>query len=219
MAADDLFVLGASGHGMVVCDIVGAARDGMRAVGFVDANPSLHGTRVLDLPVVGTIEEVASRGVRHVAMGIGDNAARRRAFARVLELGLQPVTAIHPSAVVSAHATVGRGTVVMANATVNVAAEIGENAIINTASSIDHHCVIGAHAHIAPGAILAGNVRIGEETLVGAGAVVIPGVSIGARCVVGAGAVVTSDVPDGVTVAGVPARAIARHTASPGIQV
>jgi sugar O-acyltransferase (sialic acid O-acetyltransferase NeuD family) len=219
MAADDLFVLGASGHGMVVCDIVGASRTGQRAVGFVDANAALHGTRVLDLPVVGTIEEVTIRGVRQVAMGIGDNAARRHAFARVLELGLHPVTAIHPSAVVSAHATVGRGTVVMANATINVAADIGENAIINTAASVDHHCVIGAHAHIAPGAILAGNVHIGEETLVGAGAVVIPGISIGARCVVGAGAVVTSNVPDGVTVAGVPARAIPRQAASPGIKV
>jgi acetyltransferase-like isoleucine patch superfamily enzyme len=48
---------------------------------------------------------------------------------------------------------------------------------------------------------------------------VIPGISIGARCVVGAGAVVTSNVPDGVTVAGVPARAIARQAASPGIKV
>jgi len=204
---------------MVVCDIVGVAQGGLRAAGFVDANPSLHGTRVLDLPVVGAVEEVASRGGRHVAMGIGNNAARRRVFARVLELGLEPVTAIHPSAVISAHATVARGTVVMANATINVAAQIGENAIINTASSIDHHCVIGAHAHIAPGAILAGNVRIGEETLVGAGAVVIPGISIGARCIVGAGAVVTANVPDGVTVAGVPARAIAGPTASAGIQV
>ncbi len=219
MAADDLLVLGASGHGMVVCDILAAARDGSHVVGFVDANPSLHGTRVLDLPVVGTLEEMADRGVRRVAMGIGDNAARRRAFARVLELGLQPVTAVHPSAVLSAHATVGRGTVVMANAAINVAADIGENAIVNTASSVDHHCVIGAHAHIAPGAVLAGNVRIGEETLVGAGAVVIPGLSIGARCVVGAGAVVTANVPDGVTVAGVPARPIARSTGIPGIQV
>jgi sugar O-acyltransferase (sialic acid O-acetyltransferase NeuD family) len=218
MAADDLFVLGASGHGMVVCDMLGI-REGVRVVGFVDDNPALHGALVLGLPVAAAVDEMVRRGARSVAMGIGNNAARRRLFSRMLELGLQPVTVIHPSAVISPHATIGRGTVVMANATINVGAEIGENAIVNTASSIDHHCVIGAHAHIAPGAILAGNVRVGEETLVGAGAVVIPGVSIGARCVVGAGAVVTSNVPDDATVAGVPARAIARRTASPGIQV
>jgi sugar O-acyltransferase (sialic acid O-acetyltransferase NeuD family) len=218
MAADEVFVLGANGHGMVVCDILGIAT-GPRPAGFFDDDPSLHGTRILGLPVVGAIEEAAGRGVRQIAMGIGDNAARRRIFERVLELGLQPVTAVHPSGVVSPHAIVGRGAVVMANATINVAAEIGENAIVNTSASIDHHCIIGAHAHIAPGAILAGNVRVGDETLVGAGAVVIPGVSIGARCVVGAGAVVTSNVPDDATVAGVPARAIARRAASGGVQV
>jgi UDP-N-acetylbacillosamine N-acetyltransferase len=218
MAADDCFVFGASGHGMVVCDILGAVREGRRVAGFVDDDRSLHGTRVLDLPVIGAVEDIVRRGGRSVAMGIGDNAARRRMFARVLDLGLQPVTAVHPSAVVSPHAMVGRGAVVMANVTINVAAEIGENAIVNTGASIDHHCVIGAHAHIAPGAILAGTVRIGEETLVGAGAVVIPGVSIGARCVVAAGAVVTSNLPDDATVAGVPARPIERR-ASPGLQV
>jgi sugar O-acyltransferase (sialic acid O-acetyltransferase NeuD family) len=219
MAADHLFVFGASGHGMVVCDMFDAVREGPRVVGFVDENPALHGTVVLGLPVAGVVDEMVRRGVRLVAMGIGNNAARRRVFSRMLELGLQPISAVHPSAVISPHATVGRGAVVMANAAINVAAEIGENAIVNTAASIDHHCIIGAHAHIAPGAILAGNVRIGEETLVGAGAVVIPGVSIGARCVVGAGAVVTSNVPDGAAVAGVPARAIARRAASGGVQV
>ena len=43
----------------------------------------------------------------------------------------------------------------------------------------------------------------------GSGAVVLGGVRIGAGALVGAGAVVTADVPAGVTVAGVPARALA----------
>lgn len=42
---------------------------------------------------------------------------------------------------------------------------------------------------------------------VGTGAVLLGGVTVGSDVVVGAGAVVTRDVPDGATVAGVPARA------------
>lgn len=47
---------------------------------------------------------------------------------------------------------------------------------------------------------------------IGSGAIVLAGVRIGAGALVGAGAVVTRDVAPGETVAGVPARALARET-------
>jgi acetyltransferase-like isoleucine patch superfamily enzyme len=43
-------------------------------------------------------------------------------------------------------------------------------------------------------------------THIGIGAAVLPGIKIDKNSVVGAGAVVTKDVPDNVTVVGVPAR-------------
>jgi UDP-2-acetamido-3-amino-2,3-dideoxy-glucuronate N-acetyltransferase len=51
-------------------------------------------------------------------------------------------------------------------------------------------------------------VQVGDGATIGSGAIVLGGVAIGAGALVGAGAVVTSDVPDGETVAGVPARAL-----------
>jgi UDP-2-acetamido-3-amino-2,3-dideoxy-glucuronate N-acetyltransferase len=45
---------------------------------------------------------------------------------------------------------------------------------------------------------------------IGSGAVILPGVTIGRGAMVGAGAVVTSDVAEGESVAGVPARVLAR---------
>jgi UDP-2-acetamido-3-amino-2,3-dideoxy-glucuronate N-acetyltransferase len=48
--------------------------------------------------------------------------------------------------------------------------------------------------------------RVRKGASIGTGAVIMCGVTIGAHSIVGAGAVVTHDVPDGVTVAGVPAR-------------
>src|SRR5438552_9535712 len=49
-------------------------------------------------------------------------------------------------------------------------------------------------------------ILVKRRAAIGSGAVILPGVTIGAKAIVGAGAVVTKDVPDGVIVAGNPAR-------------
>ncbi|HEY2159528.1 MAG TPA: acyltransferase [Isosphaeraceae bacterium] len=53
-------------------------------------------------------------------------------------------------------------------------------------------------------------VRVGDGANIGSGALILGGVTIGRGATVGAGAVVTRDVPDGSTVAGVPARVLRR---------
>lgn len=52
--------------------------------------------------------------------------------------------------------------------------------------------------------------RIMERAIVGANATLLPGITVGRRAIVGAGSVVVKDVPDGVVVAGNPARPIKR---------
>ncbi len=49
-------------------------------------------------------------------------------------------------------------------------------------------------------------ILVKRRAAIGSGAVILPGVTIGAKAIVGAGAVVTKDVPDGMIVAGNPAR-------------
>ena len=57
-----------------------------------------------------------------------------------------------------------------------------------------------------PGAVLAGDVQVGDSALIGLGVRVMPGRAVGAGSVVGAGALVTRDAPAGTTVLGFPAR-------------
>jgi acetyltransferase-like isoleucine patch superfamily enzyme len=95
---------------------------------------------------------------------------------------------------------------IAANATINPLASIATGAICNTGCIIEHECVVGEFAHIGPGAVLCGNVKVGAGSFVGANAVIRQGITIGNNAMIGAGAVVVKDVPDNVTVMGIPAK-------------
>ena len=67
-------------------------------------------------------------------------------------------------------------------------------AIINTKALVEHECVVGDFAHIAVGAVLCGQVVVGEGAFVGANATVIQCREIGSNEIVPAGEVVRKNM-------------------------
>jgi len=203
-------VVGAGGHAKVCIELLRAAGEEIAwCIGGDDAVGDCLG-----VPVLGGdqhLSQLRGRGFERAFVAIGDNTARRRLGDELQALGYELVNAVSPSAVVSPSARLGVGVAVMAGVVINADAEIEDLAIVNTAATIDHDCRVGVAAHVAPQCGLAGNVEVGVCTFVGVGSSVIPGVHIGDHVMVGAGAVVISDVDDGATVVGVPARALDRQ--------
>jgi sugar O-acyltransferase (sialic acid O-acetyltransferase NeuD family) len=205
---------GAGGHAKVVLDALAlsSASEQVKVIGLV-AQPT---DAPIDLahPVLGEDKALASivreHRVTHFVIAIGSvrggGRLRPELFELALDAGLEPLTVIHPNAVIAASASIGGGSVVMAGAVLQPGVRVGRNVIINTRASIDHDCRIGDHAHIAPGSVCSGNVCVGEGAHVGTAAAVIEGITIGRSATVGAGAVVVRDCPDHAIVYGVPAR-------------
>lgn len=71
---------------------------------------------------------------------------------------------------------------------------------------IAHNVQIGPNAMIIAGAEVSGSVEIGAEAWIAPQATILNKIKIGARALVGIGAVVVEDVPEGMVVAGNPAR-------------
>lgn len=191
-----LGIYGCSGHGKVLADIAKAS--GVTNVLWIDDNPAIE----------DAIDFQSFARMYHdvpVAVGIGDNAIRKHICNRLKESGIPIATLLHPSAVISDSAKIGEGCVIMPLSAINADAVIGEGTIVNTGAVIEHDCIIGAYSHISPNVSLAGNVQIGELSHLGIGSCCIQNRIIGTHVIVAAGSCVTSDIPDNVMVAGVPA--------------
>ncbi len=184
-------ILGASGHGKVIADIIRASGD--EVIGFLDDD--------LKKKPLGPISDYQKFDAEFV-IGIG-NADIREKFSG---LDCKWYTAIHPSAVIAPSAVIGEGTVVMANVVVNAGTIIGRQCIVNTGAIVEHDNKLEDFVHVSVGAKLGGKVMVGRGTWVGIGAVVSNNINICAKCLIGAGAVVVKSITESGTYIGIPAK-------------
>jgi sugar O-acyltransferase (sialic acid O-acetyltransferase NeuD family) len=206
-----LLVVGAGGHGKVVADT--AYEEGRwDKIAFLDDRyPKLNVS--LLWPVLGKLEQaqVFLKEYSDVAVAVGNNRLRVELIDRFSKVGFLLPAIVHPSAFVSRSAVIGAGSVLFAQAAVNAGAKIGIGSIVNTGATIDHDCIVADGVHISPGAHLAGTVKVGKCSWLGIGCSVIQQLSIGENVLVGAGAVIIKNVPNNVTIVGIPGKIVRRH--------
>lgn len=202
--SSSITIAGYSGHGLVVVEAAVAA--GLPVQCYTDQNQKEFNPFGLDY--LGCESEDDFQGWESIGafiLGVGDNRIRRQIAKLIEDQGKELLRVIHPAADIAKPSTLGQGVFVARNVSVSPMAVVGDYSILNTACVVEHECVIGRASHIAPGAVLTGNVHVGDHCLIGANATVVQGVTIGDGATVGAGAVVLKDVPAGKTVIGNPA--------------
>ncbi len=203
--SEGVYIFGYSGHSHVVVDSL--MRVGKRVLGYFERQ--VASSNPYDLDYMGNEWEVDVTALVNnnlVFPTVGDNTARSALVEFFTSRSLNQFSVVDPSASVSPKAFIGMSSYVGCNVSVNSMARIGNGVVLNTSSVIEHGSVVGDCAHVAPSAVLCGDVHLGRCSFIGANSVVRQGVRIGERVLVGAGSVVVGDIPDGERWFGNPAK-------------
>lgn len=203
-----IVIIGAGGHSRVVLSILRYYKQ-FNIIGIADRHAGTTGERIMGFKIKYTwndLDNIYKKGARRAIIAVGDNRERKRLFTKLVDMGFNIPTIIHPSAIIEKDAILGDGNVICMGAKIGTNVHIGGNCIIYTGAILDHEVSIGDHVFIAPGCAIAGRVKIGEGAFIGIGSCIKEEVRIGKNAVIGAGSVVLDDVPDGEVVGGIPAK-------------
>lgn len=184
---------------------------------FIDDDTNKQGTVLNGIPVHGLQDAFQLFPDAYVVSGIGSPIAREKTMKKALDAGFQFTNIVHPNVVYSQEWNdLGIGSVICAGNILTVNITLGQHVQINIDCTVGHDAILGDYTTLAPGVHVSGWVHFGKRVYVGTGVNIINGTQdnpliIADDVVIGAGACVTKSITEpGVTVVGVPAKALRR---------
>jgi sugar O-acyltransferase (sialic acid O-acetyltransferase NeuD family) len=141
-------------------------------------------------------------------IAVGDSIERKR-IANSLDSRTRFFTFIHPTAVISGSGTIiGEGSFIGPYSILTTNIKIGKHAILNRGNQIGHDCTIGDYFSAMPGAIISGNVDIGDIFYMGTNSSIKEKISVCDGVKLGMGSSLVKDCTQSGTYVGCPAKKI-----------
>jgi sugar O-acyltransferase (sialic acid O-acetyltransferase NeuD family) len=193
-----VLVLGGGGGAALVIDII-ARTPGQRVVGILDNEPRLHGTELMNVPILGDFdkaEELWKKGTfdRLISTVVRDVKDRKQIFLRFQALGIPFTNVIDPSVSLRLGVQLGTGNLIIHGGYFATGVTIGDNNFFAAGTFIEHHSTVGSHTTMGPRCTLSGKVEVGDEVKMGMCVGVEPWVKIGDRAIIASGQQLTANV-------------------------
>jgi len=212
-------ILGTNGNCIDMLDTIdsiNASKGRMvyECIGFLDDNPTLQGTTLCGLQILGPLSKAQELRDCYFVNGIGSptNYIHKSDIISKAGVSLDRFeTLIHASVKVSKTAQIGIGTVIFENVAVTSNVKIGNHVIILPNSVISHDVVVDDYTCITGGVCISGGTQIGKHCYLGTNSTIIGGITVGNYSLIGMGSVVLDNVAENSVVVGNPAKLL-RHS-------
>ena len=205
-----LLIIGARGFGREVYRTVVHTETylsgEMDVKGFLDdKKDALDGLDGEWPPILEAVETYEIKEGDVFICALGDPHWRKH-YAEIIESkGGEFINIIHPTALVSPIARIGKGCIIASYTSISPNVKIGNHVMIQSFDDLGHDVEVGDYASIESYVFLGGYAKVGELSTMHTKSSIIPKKSVGKECVVGFGSVVMRNFKDGVHVFGNPA--------------
>ena len=206
----DLYALGIGHNSPVFIDLALAC--GYSIAGLYHYNNMRTGEIDHGYEILGSFDDLFAKGNLEgmsFLLTMGDNRIRTELSDKIMAMGGKVPTLIHPTAVISAFATISEvGVYISPYTYVQADSSIGNNTVLLSHVNISHTTHIGNSCFIAGGATIGAYTNMEDYVFIGQGALSISAKAkhIGHHAFIGARSLLTRDVSPCVVMAGSPAR-------------
>jgi len=206
----NLVIIGASGLAREVFDLAQVCYGHVRnfaVKGFLSDGPS----QIEEMGYPKVLNTVAGYEIEEGDVffcAIGNVTDRRKTSEIILSKGGEFINLIHPTAITSPSAKIGKGVAIKAFSSLASDVTIGDFVYLQSSVILGHDVKIDSYCQVNSFAFFAGHVHVEEMCTINAGAKLIQNLRVGKGATVGMGSVVLNKVKSGSTVFGMPAKMI-----------
>lgn len=202
-------IVGTGGMGRELLGWIAGCSDGTRArfavAAFISEGDDV-GSIIQGIPVLHP-DDWAGVSPRFV-IAFADPSAKKRLAISLESRGWVAEIFIHDSAAIGPTAKIGAGTIICPFCRISNDCEIGDHVLVNGGSGVGHDAKVGSYSALLGSVSVNGNAHVGEGVTFGAGSMVYPGKRVGNGAKIGLGSIVLTNVREGATMFGNPAKRI-----------
>lgn len=203
-----LVILGASGLAKETIELV-RLLDDLDIVGILDDDTEKHGSALLGVPVVGSIETHTlfpeAKFINCIA-SVASPSSRLAVYRKMEVDNERFATLVHPCSSIPPSVQLGSGSIVLASCVLTADIRVGNQCVLMPFVALTHDDQVEDGVTFGSGVKISGGVKIGECAYLGSGALVRENTTVGEYSIIGMGAVVLEDIPASQMWVGNPAR-------------